>query len=177
MNAATMAQTWKVSTTESGATTWGCPEALYRALDQEFRFDIDVAAAVDNTKHVRFFTKDTDALAQSWTNLAVFCNPPYGRQIERWVRKAVIETGDMGCPLAVLLLPARTGNQWFHKWVVRHAEIRFIRGRLGFVLPGGVSTKKHHAPFDSMVCVYRADRRGAGTLGDQLVHPFLRRVV
>jgi len=175
--AAANGQSWHYSTNTETAVTWATPRSLYLALDAEFRFDVDVAADPSTAQHVRYFTKDTDALAQPWRGLSVFCNPPYGRQLDRWVRKAALETRELGCPLAVLVLPARTGNKWFHRYVKREAEIRFIEGRLGFVLPGGVQGRKNSAKFDSMVCVYRADRRGAGTIADQLLFPFLRRVV
>lgn len=49
----------------------------------------------------------------------------------------------------VMLLPARTDTKWFHNYINRRAEIRFVRGRLKF---GG---SKNSAPFPSMVCVFR----------------------
>lgn len=51
--------------------------------------------------------------------------------------------------LVVMLLPARTDTAWFHDYIYRRAEIRFVRGRLKF---GG---SRNSAPFPSMVCVFR----------------------
>ena len=87
-----------------------------------------------------------DKLSMPW-NGRVWCNPPYGRQVGQWVKKAYMsaQTG----ALVVMLLPARTDTAWFHDYIYRRAEIRFVRGRLKF---GG---SRNSAPFPSMVCVFR----------------------
>lgn len=77
----------------------------------------------------------------------VFCNPPYGREIGKWVGKAFRTNEDHG-NLVVMLLPARTNTKWFHDYIYHKAEIRFIRGRLKF------GDSKNSAPFPSMVVVY-----------------------
>ena len=77
----------------------------------------------------------------------VFCNPPYGREIGKWVKKAFRTNEDHG-NLVVMLLPARTDTKWFHDYIYHKAEIRFIRGRLKF------GDSKNSAPFPSMVVVY-----------------------
>lgn len=77
----------------------------------------------------------------------VFCNPPYGREIGKWVEKAFRTNEDHG-NLVVMLLPARTDTKWFHDYIYHKAEIRFIRGRLKF------GDSKNSAPFPSMVVVY-----------------------
>jgi len=172
--AATHAHTWRVSTSIALSARWGTPPALYEALDREFRFTLDVAADSGNAKHVRYLTKDTDAFAVSWAGEHVFCNPPYGREIGRWMRKALEEARDNGA-LVVVLVPARTGTAWFHESVVPHAEVRFLRGRLSFTL-GGISQRKR-APFDSMVVIYRPFSRDAGRVEPQQMLPFLRRTM
>ena len=78
---------------------------------------------------------------------AVWCNPPYGRNVGRWVQKAS-ETAKAG-DVVVMLLPARTDTAWFHDLIWQKAEVRFVRGRLKF---GGC---KNAAPFPSMVVVFR----------------------
>lgn len=78
----------------------------------------------------------------------MFCNPPYGREITKWVRKAYEEAHKKDT-LVVMLVPARTDTKWFHDYVYNRAEIRFIKGRLTF----GDSTE--HAPFPSVVVIYR----------------------
>src|SRR5262245_15052963 len=109
--AAVRAQTWNVSTRAPIHIEWGTPPAIYMALDQEFDFTLDAAAGAHNAKHVQFFTKDTDALRASWADERVFCNPPYGRDMGAWVRKAYLEATEHGA-LVVMLLPARTDTKW-----------------------------------------------------------------
>ena len=71
-------------------------------------------------------------------------NPPYGREIGKWVKKAYESKS-----LVVALLPARTDTKWFHEFIYGKAEIRFIKGRLKF---GGSSNS---APFPSMLVIWR----------------------
>lgn len=83
--------------------------------------------------------------------LDAWCNPPYGRQVGQWVKKAYMSA--QAGALVVMLLPARTDTAWFHDYIYRRAEIRFVRGRLKF---GG---NRNSAPFPSMVCVFRGETR------------------
>lgn len=85
----------------------------------------------------------TDGLHGSWGGRRVFCNPPYGRWVERWLAKA------REAELAVYLLPSRTDTRWWHDHAMRADEIRFLRGRLTF---RGATAP---APFPSVVLVYR----------------------
>ena len=77
-----------------------------------------------------------------------WCNPPYGREVGKWVRKAYISSKNEGSTV-VMLLPARTDTKWFHEYIYNQSEIRFIKGRLKF---GGSANS---APFPSMVVVFR----------------------
>lgn len=79
----------------------------------------------------------------------MFCNPPYGRKIGEWCRKAYEESQKPGT-LVVMLIPARTDTRYFHDWIYGKAEIRFIKGRLKF------GESKNSAPFPSMVAIYRS---------------------
>lgn len=74
----------------------------------------------------------------------VYCNPPYGKVIADWVKKAAESK-----TLVVMLLPVRTDTKWFHEYIYGKAEIRFIRGRLHF------NDGKPSAPFPSMIVVFR----------------------
>ena len=76
----------------------------------------------------------------------VYINPPYGREISKWIEKAYIENQEG--TTCVLLLPARTDTQWFHNYIYKKHEIRFIKGRLKF---GGC---KNAAPFPSMIVIF-----------------------
>jgi phage N-6-adenine-methyltransferase len=124
---------------------WGTPWPFFQDLDTEFNFRWDVCATEDNAKCMNYLTIEDDALSQPWEGPA-FMNPPYGRQIGKWVKKAW-EEAQLGC-LVVCLLPARTDTAWWHDWAMR-GEIRFIRGRLRF--EGG----KDSAPFPSAVVIFR----------------------
>jgi site-specific DNA-methyltransferase (adenine-specific) len=76
-------------------------------------------------------------------------NPPYGREIGKWVKRAYEQVKDEKCDLVVCLLPARTDTRWFHDYIYNKAEIRFIKGRLKF------GDSKNSAPFPSMIVIFR----------------------
>lgn len=82
-----------------------------------------------------------------WTG-RVYCNPPYGRVIVKWVNKALDEPVDE----LILLVPARTDARWFQP--LFQFPICFIRGRLKF------SGCKNNAPFPSAI-IYRGPRAAA----------------
>lgn len=125
---------------------WETPKDLFDALDSEFHFVTDVCALPENAKCRNYYTPEMDGLRQSWKGIC-WCNPPYGRKIGDWVRKAS-ESADTGATV-VMLLPARTDTKWFHDYIYGRAEIRFIRGRLKF------GEAQNSAPFPSMVVIFR----------------------
>lgn len=127
---------------------WSTPNETFTELDAEFHFDLDPCADANNHKCERYFTKEVNGLLQNWGGYRVFCNPPYGRQIGEWVKKAYEESRKPNT-LVVMLIPARTDTKWFHDYILGKAEIRFVRGRLKF---GGA---QNAAPFPSMVVIYR----------------------
>lgn len=129
---------------------WETPASLYAAIDKEFGFTLDACATNANHKCLRYFTPADDGLRQPWAGHRVFCNPPYGREIGRWVAKAHSEAAGGAC-LAVLLIPARTDTQYWHEYIFGHAEVRFLKGRVRFEL-GGVA--QGAAPFPSAVVVF-----------------------
>lgn len=130
---------------------WCTPSSFFEELDKEFHFTIDAAATESSAKCVKYFTPETDGLLQHWAGGAVFCNPPYGRQIGKWVRKAYEESQLTDYPI-VLLIPARTDTSYFHDYIYGKAEVRFIRGRLKFTDEQGHAFDP--APFPSMVVIY-----------------------
>ena len=72
---------------------WETPPELFRELDNEFHFTLDTASSDDNCLCDKHYTPEQDGLMQSWqTDGAVWCNPPYGRDIGKWVRKAYHES-------------------------------------------------------------------------------------
>ena len=132
----------------SNTAEWATPAATFAELDAEFHFDLDPCSTHDNAKCARHFTKEDDGLAQNWGGCRVFCNPPYGRAIGAWVRKAHDEAQKPDT-LVVMLIPARTDTAYFHDYIYGKAEIRFIRGRLHF------NESKSGAPFPSMIVIYK----------------------
>ena len=135
----------------SAKDCWETPQSFFDDLNEEFHFDLDVCALPENAKCPRFYTPDDDGLAQPWDGLCNWCNPPYGRQIAKWVERAHI-TAISGVGTTVMLLPARTDTKWFHDYIYEQAEIRFIKGRLKF------GNSKNSAPFPSMIVVFRPRR-------------------
>lgn len=129
----------------SASDNWATPQAFFDKLNAEFDFDLDVCADKLNAKCDRFFTKEDDGLAQTWQGV-VWMNPPYGREIGKWMFKAV-ESWKAGATV-VCLVPARTDTAWWHDYATQ-GEIRFIRGRLKF------GNSKTAAPFPSAVIVYK----------------------
>lgn len=127
---------------------WSTPQMLYDQLDHEFLFDLDPCADDHNHKCDLYFTKEQNGLDQDWSGHRVFCNPPYGKDISKWVRKAYIE-GHKENTLVVMLIPARTDTAYFHDYILNRAEIRFLRGRLKF------SGSSKPAPFPSILVIYR----------------------
>lgn len=133
----------------SKTNEWATPQAFFDELDKEFNFTLDPCATPQNAKCARYFTKEIDGLSQSWRGEIVFCNPPYGRDLSKWVAKAYTETLSGGATLVVMLIPARTDTSYFHDYIYKKHEVRFIRGRLHF------NESKCAAPFPSMVVVMR----------------------
>lgn len=136
----------------SKKSDWGTPKGLFNQLNAEFNFVLDAAATTKTAKCRLYYTPETDGLKSSWkvAGGAVFCNPPYGREIGKWVQKAY-EEAQAGTPI-VLLIPARTDTSYFHDYIYGKAEIRFIRGRLRFTDDNG--SAKFPAPFPSMIVIY-----------------------
>lgn len=132
----------------SKTDNWATPQDFFDELNREFHFDLDPAADNNNHKCDNYFTIAENGLLQSWNGNSVFCNPPYGREIGKWVEKAYKENEKYGNTI-VMLLPARTDTKWFHEYIYHKAEVRFIRGRLKF------SGAKFNAPFPCMVVIYK----------------------
>lgn len=124
---------------------WATPQNLFNELNEEFSFTLDPCATKENSKCEKFFTREDDGLKQGWKGERVFCNPPYGRELKKWVAKAFAESKNA---LVVMLIPARTDTSYFHDYIYNKAEIRFLRGRLKF---GG---HKNPVPFPSMIVIF-----------------------
>ena len=140
----------------SATDLWSTPQDFYDKLDREWGFLLDVCATRENAKAPIYFTQEQDGLAKDWAHVIkangypgrkrVWMNPPYGREIGKWMKKAH-EEAQKGLTV-VCLVPARTDTKWWHDHVWGHATVEFVRGRLKF---GG---SKNSAPFPSAVVIY-----------------------
>ena len=128
----------------SNKEDWETPQDLFNELNKEFNFTVDVASSEENHKCSKFYTEKENGLIQNWDNEIVWCNPPYGRKIGDWVKKASESNATV-----IMLLPARTDTKWFHEYIYNKAEIRFIKGRLKF------GNSVNSAPFPSMIVIFR----------------------
>ena len=126
---------------------WSTPNDFFDKLNDEFHFTLDPCSTHENAKCYKHFTEEENGLLQDWGNEVVFCNPPYGRQIKYWVKKAYEESQKDNTNV-VILIPARTDTIYFHEYIYHKAEIRFIKGRLKF------GNAKNSAPFPSMVVIF-----------------------
>lgn len=135
----------------SKTDNWATPKDFFDQLNAEFQFTLDPCADAENHKCTRYFTREQDGLLQSWAGETVFCNPPYGRELPKWIKKCHDEAHHA---TVVMLIPARTDTRAFHEYIYNVAEVRFVRGRLKF------GDSKNTAPFPSMVVIYRKKEEG-----------------
>ncbi|KKL48707.1 hypothetical protein LCGC14_2322770, partial [marine sediment metagenome] len=122
----------------SASQHWETPSDLFDELDMEFLFKDDPCPVGGD-----------GGLDREWGSPA-FCNPPYGREIGKWLAKGYQEYRKG--KVVVFLIPSRTDTKWWHDYVMRADEIRFLRGRLKF------SNHKNSAPFPSAVVIFRGVR-------------------
>ena len=128
----------------SKSNEWTTPIDFYNQLNKEFNFTLDPCCTKDNAKCKNFYTQNDDGLSKDWSNEIVFMNPPYGREIKHWIKKAYDES--LKGALVVCLIPARTDTSYWHDYCMK-GTIRFIRGRLKF-------SNKNSAPFPSAVVIF-----------------------
>lgn len=123
---------------------WATPQEFFDRYNAKYNFDIDVCASQSNHKCATYFTVEDDGLQQEWKGKC-WMNPPYGRGIGEWVRKAY-ESARAGA-VVVCLVPARTDTAWWHDYCMK-GQVEFVRGRIKF------GTAKHNAPFPSAVVTF-----------------------
>lgn len=141
---------------------WETPQSLFDKLHEHFHFTLDAAASDSNHKLPRYYTKETDGLAQDWGGERVFCNPPYGNvETGLWTQKCW-EEAQKPNTLVVLLIPARTDRKSFHDFIYNKpgVTVHFLKGRLKFEDRGqSVGT----APFPSMLCIFNKEETNMPT--------------
>ena len=142
----------------SANNRWCTPKDFFNKLDQEFDFTLDPCCTEKSALCKQYFTPNEDGLKQNWGGYRVFVNPPYGRQIGKWVKKCY-EEGQKPNTTVVMLIPARTDTRYFHDYIFGKTEIRFIKGRLKFInldYEGDEKDRKmSSAPFPSCIVIFR----------------------
>ena len=71
----------------SKSDEWETPQKFFNELNKEFNFELDVCALPENAKCKQYYSPEQDGLKQEWKGVC-WCNPPYGREIGKWVKKA-----------------------------------------------------------------------------------------
>jgi len=127
---------------------WSTPIDFFKNIEKRFGiFDLDPCSDHDNAKADLYYTKSEDGLSKEWRG-KVWMNPPYGREIVKWMKKAYESSLDGA--MVVCLVPSRTDTKWWHDYAMK-GKIEFIKGRLKF------GNSKNSAPFPSVLIIY--DRR------------------
>ncbi len=139
----------------SNKTDWETPQWLFDKLDKEFNFDADVCASRENSKCHYYITEKNNCLMDDWSvpfsqRPISFMNPPYGRQIGKFIQKAY-EESVKGCTV-VCLVPARTDTRWWWDYCLKASEIRFLKGRLKF------GNSDNSAPFPSAIVIFNGNK-------------------
>jgi phage N-6-adenine-methyltransferase len=134
---------------------WETPPEVFEPLHAEFKFTLDPCATTETAKCARYYTEAEDGLSKDWSGERVYMNPPYGREIYAWTRKARDEA-QRGA-LVVGLLPASCDLAWWHEDVIGHAEVRFMRGRVQFLTD---RQSRAHGFFASVIVIWWPKNEG-----------------
>ena len=130
--------------------TWETPIDFFNKVNEEFNFTIDVCATDKTAKCKVYYTPQIDSLKQNWEGVC-WMNPPYGREISKWIEKAYKES--LKGATVVCLIPSRTDTKYWHDYIFKYAsEIRFIKGRLKF------GNSENSAPFPSALIIFKGNR-------------------
>ena len=130
---------------------WETPQDFFDELHEKYEFTLDAAASDENAKLPNYYTVEDDALKQKWEG-RVFVNPPYGREIKHWVKKAYEESLQPHNECVVMLIPSRTDTIYWHEYIFGKAkDIDFLKGRLKFEIDG---EPRDAAPFPSALITY-----------------------
>ena len=132
----------------SNTVEWETPQALFDQLNEEFRFTLDPCATAENAKCRKYYTKEQDGLLQDWTGETVYCNPPYGRQMGRWIEKCYEHWLSGGGWQLCLFLLGRIPKRFMSTSTVKQRSVS-----LEAVCGSGMQ----NAPFPSMIVIYRKE--------------------
>ena len=139
--------------TSTGNIVAETPKYLFDKISSIFNFSLDVCALPENAKCENYYTPKDDGLSKPWRG-GVWCNPPYGREISSWVKKAYEESQKEYNDFVLMLLPARTDTKWWWEYVQGKATLFFIKGRVKF------GDHNVGAPFPSVLALYMKEVKG-----------------
>ncbi len=134
----------------SKSDKWSTPQAFYDELNKVHNFTLDPCCDEESKKCEKFFTEKDNGLQQSWRGETVFMNPPYGREIKKWLAKAHSESKNPNTKV-VCLVPARTDTKYWHEHCMSADKLYLIKGRLKF------GDSKNSAPFPSAIVVFDSE--------------------
>lgn len=143
----------------SKSIEWSTPQDFFEQLKMRYDFNLDPCATADTAKCSKYYTKEDDGLNQDWGGHTVFMNPPYGREIKHWIKKAYDESKKEGTTV-VCLIPSRTDTKYWHKYCMEAHEIYFVKGRLKF------GDADNSAPFPSAVVVFKSTQTAVFNAGN-----------
>ena len=139
----------------SASNEWETPREFFDELAQIFNFTLDPCATPLTAKCEKYYTMEDNGLSKDWGGETVFMNPPYGRDIPKWVKKAYDESRKENTTV-VCLIPSRTDTIYWHQYCMKAFEICFVKGRIKF---GNNSQKDgNSAPFPSAVVIFKSDK-------------------
>lgn len=120
--------------------TWITPQYIVESLGE---FDLDPCAHTEmpysTAKEMN--TLPTDGLTLDWKGKRIWCNPPYGRETFKWIKK--LSESKSG----VAIIFARTETKGFHEYIWNKAHsVFFFRGRIKFLNKEGVQGNSANAP-------------------------------
>lgn len=133
---------------------WETPQPIFDFINKAWHFDVDVCALPENAKCNTYYTPEQDGLKQIWRGVC-WMNPPYGRDIAKWMRKAY-NTAKSNHGSVVALVHARTDTKWWHDYAMKATYIIFIKGRLKF---GNADAS---CPFPSCFVIFEKGRVDTG---------------
>jgi phage N-6-adenine-methyltransferase len=91
---------------KSNSSVWETPDKLFEMLNAHYHFTIDLCANENNHKLENYYSEDQDSLKQDWEGIC-WMNPPYGKDISKWVEKAY----NSKRAIVVCLLPVRSDTK------------------------------------------------------------------
>jgi len=151
---------WKVIHS-SKSHKWRTPLEVFEPLNRRFRFKLDAAASKENTKCADYISEDQDGLnGLPWVEHirnperydAVWLNPPYGRDVGKWMQRAYEQSQQCGL-IVVCLVFASTDTTWWRDWVWRAEHVKLLTGRIRFLDHEGV--EQSAAPKGSAIVVFK----------------------